>query len=306
MRYIFLRFKNNFRKFLVFFLLSFLFASFVFYANENFISSDKSKVAVVDLDKSELSAKFIEGLKVNDNMRVFTRDDLSTARTDLEIKKVDFIAVILEGFEENIARDLYEDSLDIYFREADIKTDIVKDTLSIEVVKLWVGEEFAGLDEDSRKAEIKNYINILVRDEEGILEDEDTGLDTVILFTFLILIAVISLMLSREYFVEEKIGMRNRLADFGIQASYYLDALLYRIISVLVLFTATYMAAIFIKPSFIDYKSFLIILAIGFLYAFVLELIAQILSRFIAKLSSFTLVMEILVLLSLVLLIFLL
>ncbi len=299
MRYLFLRFKTNIKKFILFFLLALGLASFAFYANENYLNSDRSKVAVVDLDASELSSKFIENLRETENLRVFTRDDLALAKTDLEIKKVDFIAVILDGLEENIAKDLYEDSIDIYYREADTKTDIVKDIISIELVKLWVDEEFSALDTSFSEVELREYIELVVRNEKGVISDEGE-LQVVVLFVLLFLVALAQVVLVRDSFKEKSLGIKARLASFGIRTIYYVDALVYKVIVIEILSLGVLLADYFISATFIGFSGILQFKVYAYLYAIFLEIMGILLGRFIKKESSFTLVFEIVVLLSFV------
>ncbi len=191
MNYVKLRLKYKIPQLLMFTIISIVISFFVLYVQSNLVKEDAYKVAVVDRDNSVLSELLIKNLEKNEELFIVRRKNLEEAKADLSIKNVDFVMLVREDFEKNINKNVYEDSIDVYFLENDTSTDLIEDNISTEVVRVWTDYAFLKLDEGDnglyKDIKVDKYLDLIISRNDEFYEKKRSK-DVLVLFWLLIVL----------------------------------------------------------------------------------------------------------------------
>lgn len=303
MNYFKVRLKHNVKKLIIIFLIATVFSFLVIFIRSSLIKEDAYKIAVIDEDKSDLSKLFVKNLIKNDKLYVVERDELSKAKTDLELRNVDFVVVILKDFKKNIKKDLYEDTIDVFYRENDVTTDLLKDTVSTEVVRMWTYDTFEQLGKknkvDYNVVDTSKYLDFVVKGSYGDDESYVIKSDAYILFWILIiLLSIFFIDLSKQQFVEKNIGIVMRLKTFGIGNVYYGEKIFFKLLVIFEIVISIVMCYIIISGKINAYILwlFVVFILVGILYFITFEILSLILSYFIKMTSKYYLTLQLMVL----------
>ncbi len=310
MNYIKLRLKHKIPQMFVFVIITILISLFVLYLQSNLVKNDAYKVAIVDNDKSELSETLIKNLEKNDELFIVRRNNLAQAEADLSIKNVDFVISILAGFEKNINKNVYEDSIDVYFLENDTSTDLIEDNISTEVIRVWTDVAFDNLDNSKagiyKDVKVDKYLDLIINKNDGFYEKKKSRDIFVLFWIFIILISIFYLIIFGESHKESINGLKQRLKSFGISKNYAFEKIIFIFLVIIQIVISLLLCYSVFNRRFDYYfvKLGMVFIVIAILYALWFFILSFILNKLIKSISKFYLTMEILVLLSILFAIF--
>lgn len=98
------------------------------------------RLMIIDKDKTKASEALCQRLANQPMIKVTQAESLSVAMPELLDKRTQMIAVIRPGLADHLAKDLYEDCLNVYYDETDSSLAWLKDTLSLMVIRQWLSQ----------------------------------------------------------------------------------------------------------------------------------------------------------------------
>ncbi len=310
MNYIKLRLKYKIPQMITFILITIVISLFVLYIHSNLVKDDAYKVAIVDNDGSKLSELLIKNLEKNDELYIIRRNNLAEAKTDLGIKNVDFVMVVLDDFENNIKKNVYEDSIDVYFLENDTSTDLIEDNISSEVIRVWTDIAFANLDGSDlgiyNEVKVDKYLDLIIKRNDNFYETKKSKDVYILFWLFIILISTFYLVIFGENYKESLNGLKQRLESFGIRKYYSFEKLIFIFLLIIQIVISLLLCYSIFNRGFDYYfvKLGIIFIIIAIIYALCFFLLSFILNKFIKSTSRFHLTMQIIVLIWILLAIF--